>query len=223
MKRASLILALMAACAVASGCTVSRHYDSAIIGELRVVPYESKEIEHIAPTAQFNVGNVSNSSGFAFPPDYEDGFDLVDAMKASLQTALGKHTPQDTSKQFAISVDIFLYYPSNIWRSSVKPLVMTALLPIGMVAPSNPPVLSVNVAVRDENGKIYAVFNVHDAINDDIFISNPNKNRIFKFDRVATEIVSVLTNPSEKEKLVRDYSKEMIQPEWTQYKGRIAE
>ena len=61
--------------------------------------------------------------------------------------------------------------------------------------------LSVNVEISDEDGEIYSVFNVHNA-----------KGRgISLFDAVSEEIISVLTNAEERERIIRDYSKKLNQ------------
>jgi hypothetical protein len=167
MRKLMLTFVVVAMCAVASGCSTKSVY------------IDAPGSENVDPAAQFNVGNISDTSGFKFAADDQNAFNLADAMKASLQSALSMHVPQNAAKQYSINVEILQYDPGNAFLRWLAPTAGTTTL-------------SVKAEVSDGDGKSYATIPVSRSIGfGGAFTIGAWK---YVFDDVAKEIVSIVTN-----------------------------
>lgn len=138
---------------------------------------------YVEPTAQFNVGEISNSSGFSFDAGDKDAFDLKDAMKTTLIEALqGKNSFNDAGK-YTIAVNILKYAPGNAG--------LRWLLP-GAGATH----LSVIATILDAEAKPQATIPVDRSISAGGGYTIGAWKYVFK--EVAAEIVKVLTDTSKR-------------------------
>ena len=171
MRKMMLVLAALAVGVILGGCSTKTAY------------IETPGSEYVDPAAQFNVGDITDSSGFQFAPDDEDAFNLADAMRESLQSELSKYVAQNTSKQYSINIDILKYAPGNAFARWLMP---------GAGATK----LSVNAAIIDDEGGAAANIPVERSIAaGGGFTIGAWK---YVFDEVAAEIVKIITDISKR-------------------------
>lgn len=79
------------------------------------------EAEHVNPAGKFSVGEVTDASGFVFPPDEKNPFKLTDAMRDALRAELEKRAAFATPGDYVLNVSILYYLPGNAFIRWLAP------------------------------------------------------------------------------------------------------
>jgi hypothetical protein len=140
----------------------------------------------ISPESNFRVGEITDRSGFVFPPDEDETIVLEQAMRGALLKALAaKGALDDKNAQWTIAVEITEYRPGNAFRRWLVP---------GMGATR----LSAVASVSDGYGRQAARISV----SRNIGAGGGYTVGAWKyvFDEVAEEIVDALTDPGKRKR-----------------------
>jgi len=162
---------LLVLCVGLAGCSTKSSFVQMAAGQ----PVET--------TADYSVGDVKDSSGFKFKEGDKDVFDIPEAMRSALQTALNSKGALGSPGMYTLNVDILKYEPGN---AGLRWLVPGAgATKVGIVA-----------VVVDKEGKHLARIPVDRTIAaGGAFTIGAWK---YAFDEVATELVEVLKDSSKR-------------------------
>jgi hypothetical protein len=76
---------------------------------------------HIDPSSKFSVGEIVDRTGFSFPADESDKFELNEAMSSALKKALENKTALGDETQYTINVVLVAYAPGNAFHRWLLP------------------------------------------------------------------------------------------------------
>ena len=129
----------------------------------------------VSETAKFSAGKATDNSGYQFPPEEEDKFDLAKAMQSSLDAALSQNGLK--GKGYTIRVTILNYEPGSAFHRWLLP---------GFGGTK----LTTESYVYSPAGKLVAKIPVHRSINaGGGFTIGAYR---YVFDDVAAEIVRII-------------------------------
>ena len=109
MRKLRFILAIIAMCAILVGCGTKVEY----------TPLQ--EAESVNPAGTFSIGEITDTSGFKFPPDEKDVFVLTDAMRDALKAELEKRNAFSTPGDYVLHINIVDYQPGNAFLRWLAP------------------------------------------------------------------------------------------------------
>ena len=101
MRKLMLILVAMATCIVLAGCGTKAVYTP--------LP----EAEKVNPAGKFSIGEVTDTSGFVFPPNEKNAFALTDAMRDALKAELEKRNAFAMPGDYVLNININDYKPGS--------------------------------------------------------------------------------------------------------------
>jgi len=109
MRTLALTLVALAVCVVLAGCGTKATYTP------------TPEAEKVNPAGKFSIGQVTDTSGFVFPPDEKDAFVLTDAMRDALKAELEKRNAFSMPGDYVLNINIDDYKPGSAFLRWLAP------------------------------------------------------------------------------------------------------